>query len=192
STLPAPYNKLDVTVGGCCGFNDPSAPLKLNACRDDLSNDGTADFHIGFTVQTTQTGQFAAVNQRNVCNGPSNWWDIRVSNGLVGVETGSTGNANYVAFNGCTPVNDGNAHVVYVQRNNGVLTLFVDGKIDGQGSTTSTSTFSAGMTALTIGSDPCDGQDATVAFDKLKGSISNVCVGAGSSAITTAPNSACY
>jgi hypothetical protein len=146
----------------------PSAP----SCVADLSNVSTGSFHIAFTLKTTQAGSVALLNQRAAC-GATPYWDIRLSNGNVLVETddGITdgGTRDFVTTLGAA-VNDGLPHAILVERVQGTLTVFVDGAK--AGSTMSLSNFGS-LPPLEAGKDPCDNVDGTVA---LVGSVTNICL----------------
>jgi hypothetical protein len=139
------------------------------SCNGDLSNIGTADFHVSLTVTTLQTGLVAVVNQRNQC-GPSVFWDIRVDTGFVYVEADDI--TSYGAIQSLGPrVDDGRPHDVLFQRKSHVLTVYVD---DAGGMPTTPSTASFGtLPPAVVGKDVCIPQDGTVA---LVGSVSNLCI----------------
>lgn len=142
------------------------------SCTDggtgDLSNVGSGDFVIQFTITTSATVLSAVLNQRAVCN-HGVFWDIRLNaNGTLGIETDD--GSRYTAFSSSASVNDGSPHAVVVRRIAGTLSVTVDGAPSGsQGSTSSWGS----LAALKNGTDVCVGFDTTVA---LSGSVTNVCV----------------
>src|SRR5260370_37267732 len=151
----------------------PEAAMEAAVCRGDLSNIGTADFHISFSVTTTQSGVAALVNQRATCT-LSDFWDVRLSsNGALDVETvDATQGVNGTGLKRVGPrINDGVPHKVMLQRMSGTLTVYVDGIP----SASALSRTSFGQLApVRIGSDVC-----TVAIDgtsPLIGSVSDLCV----------------
>ena len=139
-------------------------------CTGDLSNIGTADFHVSLTVTTTQAGLVALVNQRATC-APSVFWDIRMQDGLLFVEVDDV--THYTALSDAgASVNDGRSHAVRIERAAGVVTAYVDGVE----TSASPSLESLGtLPALASGTDVCvTSSDGTAAF---VGKITNVCVG---------------
>ena len=69
------------------------------SCVQDLSNISTGSFHLSFTVQTTQAGYVALVNQRGMCN-LQPYWDVRLADGNVEAETDDGGTYYYVTTSG--------------------------------------------------------------------------------------------
>ena len=172
---PITLDTAQIDAGAIDTGGTTSCPVSLGGavCTGDLSNIGTGDFRISFTVTTTQTTELALVNQRSVCD-YGMFWDIRMQpNGFVSAETCDVANAaSYVGLlAGAHPINDGKPHDVLVQRAGGVLSIYVD--CDNLGSVNSTSSFTA-LAPLASGADACIGVDGTVA---LVGTIANVCVG---------------
>jgi hypothetical protein len=142
-------------------------------CRGDLSNIGTADFHVSFSVTTTQNGLAALVNQRAVC-AYSDFWDVRLAtNGGLDVETDDvTQGANGTGLPKVGPsIRDGVPHKVMLRRMSETLTVYVDGVA----SASAISRTSFGQLApVRIGSDVC-----TFAIDQtmpLIGTVSDLCV----------------
>ena len=145
---------------------------EAGACPQDLSNIGTADFHVSLSLTTSQTssGYVAVVNQRSQCN-PSVFWDIRLDDGgFVFVEADDV--TSYGAIQSPGPrVDDGRPHTVLFQRKSHVLSVFVD---DAGGTPTTPSTASFGnLPPLAVGTDVCIPQDRTVA---LTGTVTDLCV----------------
>jgi hypothetical protein len=148
----------------------PVVPVGAS-CIGDLSNTGSGDFKIAFTVTTMQTNEVALVNQRSTCDHEM-FWDIRMlPGGGVVVETCETTSPDtYESVWGGGPINDGKPHEVLAQRIGGVLALYVD--CVRVGSVRSTVSFTS-LAAFVSGVDVCDGKDGTVA---LVGTLANVCV----------------
>ncbi len=139
-------------------------------CTGDLSNIGTHDFDISFTVTSDQTGRAALVNQRQVCTF-SVFWDVRMSDGFILAEVDN--GANYVSITTTgVQVDDGRPHEVRVRRSSDVLTVYVDGDASGS---ISAPTSLGKLAPVTTGTDPCIGSptDTTMA---LVGSLVNLCV----------------
>jgi hypothetical protein len=139
--------------------------LDSSGCTTDLSFVGTADFRVALRAKTTQTGLVALVNQRSNCGPATFWWDLRIENGYLLVETESTGFSSSGNM-----VNDGTPHDILLQRTGGRVYIFVDGIEHGSGADT---TNVGQLGPLEIGTDPCVGSDGTQAFS---GQISNLCL----------------
>jgi hypothetical protein len=143
------------------------------ACRGDLSNIGVADFHVSFSVTTSQNVLAALVNQRATCT-LSDFWDVRLAtNGALDVETDDvTQGANATGLKKVGPrINDGVPHKVMLQRTSGTLTVYVDGVAIA--SAVSRASFGQ-LAPIRIGSDVC-----TAAIDgtmPLMGTVSDLCV----------------
>jgi hypothetical protein len=133
-----------------------------SSCRTDLSNIGTADFDIALTVTTTQTGLVALVNQRQRCGSYNYWWDLRIKNGTILVETEA------VNLTSTAIVNDGTSHKVSVQRTNGRVWIYIDGLL----STSAVLVSSIGqLPPLVVGTDPCTSTTAPFA-----GKVADLCL----------------
>jgi hypothetical protein len=139
------------------------------ACTGSLSNIGTADFRVSFTVTgTTQGGLVALVNQRGTC-GPGVFWDVRMSGGFVRVEVDDV--VNYTNFTTTgVMVNDGRPHDVLIQRSAEVVVAFVDGV---ESAPFGAKASFGQLAALTVRVDVCASNDMTAA---LFGTLSNLCV----------------
>jgi hypothetical protein len=163
----------DVAEAASDALEAASAASEAAPCRGDLSNIGTADFHVSFSLVTTQNGLAAIVNQRAVC-AFSDFWDIRLAtNGTLDVETvDATQGANGTGLKKVGPkINDGVPHKVVVQRASGTLTVYVDGIASA--SAISRTSFGQ-LAAVRIGTDVC-----TFAIDQtmpLMGTVSDLCV----------------
>jgi hypothetical protein len=149
-----------------------AAPEGGPSCTGDLSNIGTGDFRIAFSLSSTLASSAAILNQRSVC-GHGVFWDVRLggTNGsAIRVETDD--GTNYTDLNSVgTAVNDGKTHNVVVTRVAGTLAIAIDGAASGS----SASNSALGQLALLVtGTDVCVGQLGCVAF---AGTLSNVCVG---------------
>jgi hypothetical protein len=141
-------------------------------CINDLSNIGTADFQVSFSMMGTQTGRTALINQRRICYFDE-FWDVRVQNGALMIETDENNQANWAIFTTKGPlVNDGQVHTVLVQRRAGTVTAYIDGMASG--TSTMRTSFGA-LPPMAIGTDPCDNNstDGTVAFS---GKVTNLCI----------------
>ena len=147
------------------------APPTAPPCVQDLSQVSTGTFRVSFVVQTTQAGLVSLVNQRDVCNIGFSFWDVRLSNGNVAAET-DDGLANYtrVTSSGAT-VDDGSAHTVLVERQQGILSVMVDGALVGSGASISNL---VGLPPLALRQDPqAISSTGTV---PLAGMLTNLCV----------------
>jgi hypothetical protein len=171
----------------CDGALDPPSSSNDPPCGDDLSNIGTGNFSISFTLTTTMTGESAILNQRSTCKG-GNMWDVRAyfpsgpvsdlpdsgeptfgtNTYGIGIETDDT--VNYATLVFPSVLNDGDPHLVNITRISGTLYISVDGAPSV--ATTSLSSF-AQLTPLAQGTDPCVGVDGTQSF---VGTLANVCV----------------
>jgi hypothetical protein len=100
----------------------------MNSCNGDLSNLGTGDFEIKFTLKTSATQLSEILNQRAVCAN-SFFWDIQLLNGTLQVEVDDN-HQHYTSCQGTTQVNDGKPHRVVVRRVAGRLTTYVDCVLD--------------------------------------------------------------
>jgi hypothetical protein len=147
-------------------------------CINDLSNIGAADFRISFTITTALQGNYiAVVNQRAIC-GPGMFWDIRINNGFLRIETDDNINP-LVVFNSTNRVNDGIAHQVGITRASGTVSVAIDGTPSG--SHVGTASAFAKLAPLVVADDPCEGDggcpsncsDGTL---RLVGSVVNLCV----------------
>jgi hypothetical protein len=137
-------------------------------CVHDLSNIGTGDFHISFSVMTTQAGLTALINQRATCDF-GQFWDIRMNDGSLLVETDEGVNLSTCQTGG-PRVNDGGRHSVTVARVNGAIAAFIDGAP--VGTVVSTASLRQ-LTPLVSHSDPCDQIDGTRPF---VGAVADVCL----------------
>jgi hypothetical protein len=146
------------------------APAAAPPCVQDLSGVSTGTFRVSFTVQTSQAGWVALINQRGDCNTGVPFWQVRLSDGNVVVETDDArGHYARVASAGAA-VNDGLPHVVLVQRVQGTLSVTIDGAVVASGASASDLT---ALPPLEVRQDPCTRVDGTV---PLVGTITNVCV----------------
>ncbi len=138
-------------------------------CSGDLSFLGTGNFSIAFGLRTTQSGRAALLNQRSTC-GPSVFWDVRFSSGQIEAEVDDGASDTDLTTTG-PQVNDGASHDIVVARADGTLAITIDGRIAGsQGAGESL----GALPRLATGTDVCDGQDGTAAFE---GTLTVTCVG---------------
>jgi alpha-tubulin suppressor-like RCC1 family protein len=106
---------------GACTTSPPPACIN----EGDLSNVGSGDFRIQLTLTTTQVGYSYPEFQRATC-GNGMFWDLVIQNGLVAVETDDGTPGHYTGFFGTSVINDGQPHVVVVERKAGQLYLTID------------------------------------------------------------------
>jgi hypothetical protein len=177
--LPAACGRIDTEVGAQLSPEaEPPTATALDAgvdsangggCRGDLSNIGSADFHVSLSVTANHTGLVAVANQRSECM-PSVFWDIRIDGGFVLVEADDV--ASYGALQSPGPrVDDGRPHDVLFRRKSHVLSVYVD---DAGGAPTTPSTASFGpLPPVAVKTDVCIPQDGTVA---LTGTVADLCV----------------
>ncbi len=135
-------------------------------CDNDLSNIGTADFRIQFTVTTSQTTNAALLSQRAVCTNGM-FWDIRILNHQIFAET-DDGTGNYTGLYSNKVVNDGLPHFVVVKRVSGVLSIDIDCQADTSGASPAV----LGSLAAFEQSTPC----VSEATEPLDGTLTDVCV----------------
>jgi hypothetical protein len=136
-----------------------------STCKDDLSNIGTANFDVSFTLTTVQTNLVALVNQRSACNG-SDFWDVRMNGGTIAVEVSDQ--ANDTSFGSNVTVNDGRSHDVSIRRASEALAVYVDGVESGPNS----APISFGSLApVSTGTDRCAAGVAS-----FVGAMTNLCI----------------
>jgi hypothetical protein len=170
-------------VDGGPGDGNTTDSGALDAARDgsvcvgDLSNIGTGDFHISLTVTATGFARTALVNQRascasTFCMQPDTFWDIRLLNGALFIETSDNArNCCQVTTNGPL-VNDNKPHRVIVQRVAQRITATIDG-VPSVPPDAGTSKSSFGQLPPVSRTDPCEATGSTAPF---LGSITNLCV----------------
>jgi hypothetical protein len=162
---------IDAMIGGnnltCANADAPCSMTPPAVCQGDLSDIGTGDFRIQFSIATTQGGQLAVMSQRSGCTYGMDW-DIRIVNHQVFVET-DDGTGNYTAVHSNKMINDGVQHDVVVTRTAGVIIIDIDCQTDASGSSPAAL---GGLPALAQTSS-CIGNDST---QPLVGSLTNVCV----------------
>src|SRR5258708_3656142 len=159
--------------GGSSDSGLRDAPPEGPLCVGDLSNIGTRDFRISFSLTTSQGSEGALVNQRSTCSFGM-FWDIRLLNGALFIETDDGQNYMQLTTSGRV-VNDGQAHAVLVRRTSASVTVQIDGAAAGTG--VSQASF-ARLPPVVSGMDPCQVglmKDNTAAF---KGTLTNLCVSA--------------
>jgi hypothetical protein len=99
-----------------------------------LGNYGTGDFSIQMRVRTSGQNNMYLFSKRGYCGG-DNFLSMMVLNGHFSMETDDWSNA-YTSLTGTAVVNDGNWHQLSAVRQNGILTLYVDGVSDASGAST--------------------------------------------------------
>jgi hypothetical protein len=156
---------------GAAGTSSVSCPSISNiSCANTLTNAGTGDYAIAFTITTTDHQHAAVISQRSGCF-HGLFWSIRMSSeGMLGLETDDNDVHYSVAYT-TTPVNDGNPHQVVFQRVNGTVTGYVD--CVPSTSVTGGAVLGA-LVDLRTGTDDCVGADGTAALD---GTVTDICVG---------------
>ena len=151
----------------------PIACRPVASCTNDLSNIGTGDFSIAFTINTASTSPSGVIEQRAICM-HSFFWGVRTGagGGHLGFEYDDN-NAHYRSFTSTGTINDGVDHAVLACRVSGTDYLYIDGVLDTTGP--NTVDYSTTLSPLTTGTSPCIAfGDGTVA---LVGTVDDVCVG---------------
>ena len=160
---------LAVALAGCSRGTPPTAPPSPQEPLElapppvsDLSNLGSGDFRIAFTLRTTAQVGSAVINQRAECN-HGNFWGVRTGpGGSIGVETDDNASYTVLVADGTTRVNDGAPHRVVITRRQGMLSIVVD---NGQPFRAPSRASFGALAKLSIGVDPCDGVDGTMPLD---------------------------
>lgn len=162
------------------GFIDASIPdssifatsSDAGLCVRDLSNIGTADFHIAFTLTTTAAPpQFMVLlDQRATC-GVGGYWDIYMAGaGYIQIQTddGLNGQGlDAVATDGPPGVNDGSPHRIVAARTEGQLWVQVD---TGAASAPVADPDNFGvLPPLAVGTSPCE-------LPFVDGTIADICI----------------
>jgi hypothetical protein len=138
------------------------------ACLSTLSNVGTNDFRIAFTLTTTAKMSTALVNQRSTCTASTEWDVFMSPGGGIEFETDDGVSADRVFVIGGGPVNDGQPHKIVAARTNGQIWVQTD---DGIRSQLIPDPYAIdALPPLVEGSDPCT---ETVV---LVGTIADLCV----------------
>jgi hypothetical protein len=143
-------------------------------CLTDLSNVGTGDFQIAFTLTTTAGSvDMALLNQRIGCDETTTWWDVSYipsTSTTGGLAVATDDGTHYVIAEQATgaPVDDGKPHHIVVARVGGQLGFSIDG-VTATGPIADPYSFDA-MPPLRVGTDDCPGFEATV------GTITEVCL----------------
>jgi len=116
----------DVQLRLCPGFpvcheEDAATDADAASCVTDLSDVGTGDFLIAFTLTTTALGlTIPIVSQRAGCGSP--FWDVSLRpNGIVVAATDSS------FVEASSPVNDGTPHHIIITRASGQLSYSDNG-----------------------------------------------------------------
>jgi hypothetical protein len=111
-------------VYGPIGTDPRSVSCRCANCKGDLSNVGTGNFNIQFTLMTTTTNG-AVLNQRSICY-TQDFWDIRTTaGGFLEVETDDN-NGTYTQLVTPVVVANGTPHSIQITRLNGTLLIVVD------------------------------------------------------------------
>ena len=159
-----------------CSIVSGVATCDAPTCVTDLSNVGTGDFHIAFTltINSAASQTIDLLNQRSGCDMASTFWDVTLSpSGGIGAATNSTTDAGGYAETGVAGnVNDGLPHRIVVERVSGMLSDSIDGM---QKSAPVADEYSfAVLPSLVIGADQCPNIGSLTSH----GSISEVCLSA--------------
>lgn len=142
-----------------------------SACNGDLSNVGTGDLEIKFTINTSTTVRSALLNQRSVCS-HSIFWDVELVDGTIQVELDDN-DQHYTLCRGTKLVNDGKPHRVVTRRVAGRLSTYIDCVLDATcaAATDLTGTLRPLQTTLASCPNPPP---------PLAGTLNEVCVSSGS------------
>jgi hypothetical protein len=127
-------------------------PSSTGKCTGDLSGVGTGYFQISLDMTTKPmlAGVVAVVNQRATCF-RGMFWDVRMSNGSLEVETDD--GVHYTTLTSTDAnVNDGNLHHLWIYRSSGTLHVSIDSAHEHTAA--STTSFGA-LHKLETGTDPC-------------------------------------
>jgi hypothetical protein len=116
---------------------------------------GTSDFSLSFWMQTYSANEQTVLGNR-VTDSGGNFVSIRMTpDGTLAVELDQDGaGTNYVAVNTIAVVNDGALHHVAVVRQGTLLSVYIDGSLDG-------SSNSAGVTDITNANPLIAGYEST-------------------------------
>jgi hypothetical protein len=146
--------------GGNIADGTGDAPV----CLADLSDIGTGDFTIRFTLTTNETGMnLALLNQRLGCDQMSTFWDVTLSptgDIVVAMDDGIA--ADYVSVQAGTALNDGKAHQVAIIRRTGKLWITADGTVVSP-MTADPHTFTT-LSSLAIGTSACMNETPAAAY----------------------------
>jgi hypothetical protein len=138
---------------------EASPEASSETCVNDLSNVGTGNFTIAFTVTVSRAPApsvfVSLLNQRAGCTTTSSYWEVAFGSwGGVTASTYNGADGNPIHFvEGSTSIADGKPHHVKVQRVADALAVWVDGAL-GSAQVIDTDALGA-MAPLTIGSEPC-------------------------------------
>jgi len=135
-------------------------------CVESLSNVGTGDFTISFSITTTTTQASTIASQRQSCDGLHPFWDLSLrSTGVMVLEVSG---AQLVSTRA---INDGTTHAVVIQRRSLEATITIDGAPAGAG-TIGTDLGALPMIQLTSG-NPCESPGGRM---PLVGMLSGFCL----------------
>jgi hypothetical protein len=140
-------------------------------CVNTLSNVGTGDFRIAFSLTTTASGvTIGLLSQRTGCTMSTPFWDVTLSATGAIVASTDDGDANHYAFAvSGTAVNDGQTHRIVVTRAHGALWISSDGAVI---SAMSPDPYAIGALPPWTGPDQCSGTQPLVGY----GVLTNVCL----------------
>ena len=172
SSWPEAAINSDADGGTSSGSDADAGP----PCLTDLSNIGTGDFHVAFTLQTTAGSiDMALINQRTGCDETSAWWDVSYipstsTQGALAVGTCDGSMSSYVILEQAAAVHpdDGMPHRIVVSRTGGQLRFTLDGAL-AAGPVADTYAFGV-LPPLKVGVDDCPGFGATA------GTIADLCI----------------
>ena len=171
STNAAVDSPVDLAAGDAPSSLDTTSDSNASACGGrDLSNVGSGDFVVSFTLQTTQKDQvISLVNQRLLC-GNGIFWDVRLVSGLVYLEIADIDHGLTFLMSQGPTLFEGKPHAIVISRAGGTARIDVDGAPSGSIATPQSMTQ---LPPLKVGTDVCLGVNGTVA---LQGSLTNLCV----------------
>jgi hypothetical protein len=139
-------------------------------CSQDLSNIGTGDFSISFTITTSAQVNSAIVSQRQICM-HSKFWEVALLSDQEGISVETDDQVHYTSFVGPMVISDGAPHDVRICRKSGTIYVFADGSLRSQAeSLASFATLPAFASKTTV----CTAYGRTA----LDGTLEDVCVGA--------------
>lgn len=142
---------------------------------------GGADFSVTFSIDTSQTGTVSVLGNHVVGCGQGRFWDVRLYNGLVGIELDGNDSASgfdpsqdLLVFSDVA-VNDGHWHTVVISRAGGVVSVAVDGQNGDLGSSGQLINVT-NQSDMRLGVDGCVGVDGSHA---LRGLVDDIVISRG-------------
>lgn len=129
-----------------------------------LGNFGTADFTMEMWIKTTEQNA-ALINKRGICN-CDNFWNLFLDQGRLVVEFSASNTCqNYLYYmTNNNTLNNGNWRHLALVRQNGVLSIYVDGALEG--ALVSTQDFNT-QALVMIGNNVC-GQNFKGSMDEIR------------------------